>query len=455
MKLLFTLAAFVLALGVLIFIHEMGHYLIARIFGVKVLRFSIGFGKPVFVKTLGLDQTEWAVGTFPLGGYVKMLDEREGPVSQNELHRAFNQQSVYRRSAIVIAGPIANLLLAILLYWGIFMLGVPGLKPVIGDVPVKTPASMAEFQKGELILKVNQEPVKTWQEVRWALLQSSFQNSSVIMEVENERGELAFRHLSTLGVSADDDQNEDILSVLGLVHFQPELFSKIGQLTADGAATRDGLQVDDEIISVNKQPITHWEAFFKLVRANPGIPMHLEVSRHSTRINLIVTPDAIKDKGKVVGKIGAGPWIDPAQQKKLMIEVSYPPLRALQEGIIKTWDTSIFSLKMLWRMVTGRVSLKNISGPITIADYAGQTAHMGWLPYLSFIALISISLGVLNLLPIPLLDGGHLLYYMIEIIKRSPVSERVMWVGQQVGIVILLTLMAFAFYNDVNRLLTG
>ena len=454
MKLLFTLAAFILALGILIIIHELGHYLIARVFGVKVLRFSVGFGKPVWVKKLGADQTEWAVGAFPLGGYVKMLDEREGAVDPEELHRAFNQQSVYRRSAIVLAGPFANLLLAIVLYWGLFMLGVPGMKPLLGDIPANTAASMAEFKKGDLILKIDQKAVSTWQDVRWMLLQSSFQNPVVSIEVENERGELAFRHLDMSKLSADD-QNDDALEKLGLIHFSPELYSRIGQLLPDGAAARAGLLTEDEIISVNGESISHWEELVKWVREHPGMPLQLEVNRLGQHLNIAITPDAVEEKDELIGKIGAGPWLEPAQLKRLMTEVRYPPLRALQEASRKTWDTSLFSLKMLGRMITGEVSWRNISGPITIADYAGQTAHMGWLPYLSFIALISISLGVLNLLPIPLLDGGHLLYYMVEMIKGSPVSERVMEIGQQAGIAILLTLMAFAFYNDVNRLLTG
>lgn len=455
MKLLFTLAAFILALGILIIIHELGHYLIARIFGVKVLRFSVGFGKPVWVKKLGVDQTEWAVGAFPLGGYVKMLDEREGDVDTKELHRAFNRQSVYRRTAIVLAGPVANLLLAIVLYWGLFMHGVPGMKPIVGEIPAQTPAAMAEFKKGELILKINQEDVSTWQDVRWMLLQSSSQNPIVSIEVENERGELAFRHMDIGAISADDQQNEDFLEKLGLNHFRPELDARIGQLVPEGAAARAGLLADDVIISVNKASISRWEELVKWVRKHPGIPLQFEVNRQGQHLSIPVTPDGVDEKGTLMGKIGAGPWIDPEQLQRLMTEVRYPPLRALQEASKKTWDTSIFSLKMLWKMITGEASWHNISGPITIADYAGQTANMGWLPYLSFIALISISLGVLNLLPIPLLDGGHLLYYMVEMIKGSPVSEKVMEIGQQVGIAILLTLMAFAFYNDINRLLTG
>ena len=454
MNILFTLAAFILALAILIVFHELGHYLVARLFGVKVLRFSVGFGKPIWAKKLGVDQTEWAIGAFPVGGYVKMLDEREGAVDPNELHRAFNRQNVYRRSAIVAAGPVANLFLAIVLYWGLFIVGVPGLKPVLGDIPAKSAAAMAEFQKGELILKIDQEPVSTWQDVRWELLQSSYRNPVVTIEAENGRGELAFHHIDMSQVSTENP-DDDFLEKLGLVHFRPVLYARIGQLTVDGAATRSGMLTQDEIVSVNHVPVSHWEELVKWVREHPGVPLQFEVNRQGKNLNITVTPDTVKEKGKLIGKIGAGPWMEPSQLKRLITEVRYPPLRALQEAGRKTWDTSLFSLKMLWKMVAGEVSWKNISGPITIADYAGQTAHMGWLSYLSFIALISISLGVLNLLPIPLLDGGHLLYYMVEIMKGSPVSDKVMEIGHQVGIAILLTLMAFAFYNDINRLLTG
>ena len=454
MKLLFTLAAFALALGILIIVHELGHYWVARLCGVKVLRFSIGFGKPLFIRKFGADQTEWAIAAFPLGGFVKMLDEREGAVDPDEAHRSFNRQTVSRRIAIVSAGPIANLLLAIVLYWVMFLHGVPGVKPVLGEIPPHTAASAATFTKGELILKINEEPVATWQDVRWTLLQYAVQKTVVNVAVENDRGERDFHHLDLSGLTSDD-LDKDILEKLGLTHFNPEFASRIGEILPNGAAARAGIQADDVVIAINQTPVSLWEEMVKWVREHPGQALQFDVNRRGQILHFTLIPDGIEENGKTVGKIGAGPRIDQALLTRLLTEVRYPPLRALQEAGKKTWDTSLFSLKMLLKMVTGEVSWKNISGPITIADFAGQSANLGWLPYLSFLALISISLGVLNLLPIPVLDGGHLLYYMVEIIKGSPVSEKAMEIGQQIGIALLLTLMAFAFYNDINRLLTG
>ena len=455
MNLLITITAFVVALGCLIVIHEFGHYLVARVCNVKVLRFSVGFGKPLWGKALGRDGTEWVIAAFPLGGYVKMADEREGEVAPQDLPRAFNRQPVHRRFAIVLAGPVANFLLAIFLYWILFLHGVPGIKPVLGPIAPGAPAARAGFVSGELIVKIGDEPVATWQDARWKLLQHAVQKAHVSIEVRNEKGEIAWRKLDLSGLSAND-LDSDFLKALGFMRLQPALKPVIGSIVNDGAAARAGLRAGDEITGIDTQRITSWEQVVDMVRSHPDQALTFEVSRQGVRLPaMAITPGRVIENGRSTGKIGAAPLIDRNAMAGLFTEVRYGPLESMVKALQKTWDTSIFSLKMLGKMMVGEVSLKNLSGPITIADYAGQTAQSGWISYLLFLALISISLGVLNLLPIPLLDGGHLMYYMFEIFKGSPVSDRVIEIGQHVGMALLFTLMAFALYNDINRLING
>lgn len=454
MNLLFTLVSFAVTLGVLIVVHELGHYFVAKWCGVKVLRFSVGFGKPLLTKRRGPDQTEWVIAAFPLGGYVKMLDEREGEVAPDELPRAFNRQPVAKRFAVVLAGPLANLLLAVLLYCVLFMVGVPGVKPMLGDVPQGTAAAAAGLAAGDVLAAVEGEPVATWQDARWAILKHILKKESVTLETGNAQGNRRPHPLNLKGLT-EQDLDGDFLEKLGLVHFKPLIKPVIGNLKADGPAARSGLVEGDLIRSVNGQAVDQWEDLVRQVRASPGKPLQFEVERGEVRRVMTLVPDTVKENGETVGKVGAAPKIDERALRSLFTEVRYAPHVALWKALDKTWDMSLFSLEMIGRMVIGQVSVKNISGPITIADYAGQSAHLGLLPFLSFLALISISLGVLNLLPVPLLDGGHLMYYMAEIVKGSPVSERTMEIGQQIGIALLLMLMAFAFYNDINRLITS
>lgn len=449
-----TLFAILVTLGLLITVHEYGHYLAAHLCGVKVLQFSIGFGRALYTRRFGRDGTEFIVAAFPLGGYVRMLDEREAPVAEMELPRAFNRQPVWKRMAVVVAGPLANLLLAIVLYWVLFMSGVAGLKPLLGEVPENSAAGRASMKAGELVRKVAGTPVATWQEVRWVLLQQSLKSSRVEVEASSGSNET---HLHQLDLSrlAQNDPDRDILDQLGLAPYRPPMPARVGEVLDGGAAARDGLRVGDEIISVNGIAVAQWEDFVDIVRQSPARPLELQIRRAGRQEPLRLTPDAVQEGGKRVGRIGAAHRLEQRELDKLLVQVQYAPLPALWHAAGKTWDTSLFSLKMVGSMLTGAVSWKGVSGPVTIASYAGQSAHVGWKAFLAFLALVSISLGVLNLLPIPVLDGGHLMYYMAEILKGSPVSERAMEIGQKVGFALLVLLMACALYNDINRLITG
>ncbi len=454
MNLLHTIAAFVVALGALIIVHEYGHYLVARVCGIKVLRFSIGFGTPLWKRRLGRDGTEWVVAVVPLGGYVKMLDEREGEVAQHELGRAFNRQGVWRRYAVVIAGPLANFLFAILLYWMLFMQGVQEARPVLAQPLPNTPAASAGFQSGETIRAINGEPVTSWQDVRWRMLQLALERAQVRVEVLSRSDQLDWRTIDLSPFDAEQLEG-DTLALIGLKLYRPQISPVIGQIVPGSVAEQAGLAVGDRILAANAKPILSWDELVEQVRKHPGRELRLTFQRGDERRELALVPEAAQQNGSAIGRIGAAAKLDREAMDKLVTVVRYGTASALVKAVEKTWDTSVFSLRMLGRMLIGQVSWKNLSGPVTIADYAGQSAQLGIVSYLNFLALISISLGVLNLLPIPLLDGGHLMYYTVEIFKGSPVSDRTMEVGQKLGLALLLVLMAFAFYNDINRLISG
>jgi regulator of sigma E protease len=354
----------------------------------------------------------------------------------------------------VLAGPAANFLLAILLYWVLFVHGVPGMRPVVGDPLPATPAAQAGFHAGDLIRRIGDAQVSTWQDVRWVLLDKALRKETVRVELQSERGDINFGRLDLSGTGTEHIDG-DLLQAVGITRYQPPLKPVIGRLIAGGAGERDGLKSGDEVVAVDGRPIEHWDELVTAISAAADRTLTLRLHRAGTALQLTVTPEAKSEAGKIVGRIGAAPHVDETEMKRLFVEVRYGPVAAVARAFARTWEVSLFTLKMLGKMIVGELSMKNLSGPITIADYAGQSAQMGWLAYLSFLALISISLGVLNLLPVPLLDGGHLMYYVAEIVKGSPVSDRVMEIGQQLGMVLLFGLMAFAIYNDINRLFGG
>jgi len=450
----YYLAAFALVLGVLIVVHEFGHYIVARCVGVKVLRFSVGFGRALWSRRIGRDGTEWAIGAFPLGGYVKMLDEREGPVAPEELHRSFNRQSVWRRMAIVAAGPVANLILAVVLYWGLFWHGVEELKPVFGTPVAASPAASAGFENGERALKVGGDFVQTWQDMRWVLLRTAVNQDSVEFEVINPRQEIAIRRLD-VSLARADGWKGDALDKLGLRFFQSNSPPVVGEITPGSAAAATDLRPGDVIVAIDQKPIATGADVVGIVRVSAGKTLSFTVKRADKPLEISITPVAEERDGQKIGRIGALIKEGGFERDELMVTVRYGPFSSFGKAVTETWDQSAFSLVMFGKMITGEVSWRNISGPVTIADYAGRSAKLGLNYYLKFMALVSISLAVLNLLPIPILDGGHLLYYLVEIVKRGPLSERSMEIGQQIGLALLLMLMVFAFYNDINRLISG
>jgi len=442
---------FLLTLGTLITFHEFGHYWVARRLGVKVLRFSVGFGKPIWSKRHGSDGTEYSISLLPLGGYVKMLDEREGPVDPAELHRTFNRQSLGRRAAIVAAGPAFNFVLACLLYWIVFIVGVAGVRPIIGGVGNDSLAAHAGLHAGDEITAIAGTTTPTWTGVVLALLDVGLSNPNVVVDVIDERG-IASAHTLELSGVADDLNQGDVLNVLGLQPAKVILEPVVGQVETGGAAFRAGLQAGDRVVSADGKPVLDWSQWVEYVRSKPGQTINVEIMRDGANMMLAVTPIAVTTKDVTHGRIGAAVLDQPKLMEKYMVMQRYGAMEALGQALSKTWNMTEITLRLLVKMVVGDISLTNLSGPLSIAQYAGGSASIGLAAFLGFLAVVSVSLGVLNLLPIPVLDGGHLMFYLAEWIKGSPVSQQTEMIGQRIGMALILVMMVFAFYNDLSRI---
>jgi len=441
--------AFAVTLGVLITFHELGHYLVARLAGVKVLRFSIGFGRIIWSRRIGRDATEWAISAVPLGGYVKMVDEREGEVAPADRSRAFNRQSVWRRIAIVAAGPLANLLLAVLLFAGTYIIGVPGQRAVLAAPPPASPAAAAGLAAGDVVTAVDGEPVRSLQDLRWRLLRLSGEDRAVLSVAHPNGGVSA--HTLALDAVTSADWEGNFLGALGLkIDLGAPLLNEV---LPGKPAEIAGLRGGDAIVAINGQAMRSPADVAAATNAHPGERLRFTMRRDDATFDTELVPESTEQNGRKVGIAGMRLTVDPAAIARLAVTVRYSPAEALAQGAAKTWELSVFTLKMLGRILVGNASLKNISGPLTMADFAGQSAQAGLLTFIGYLALISISLGVLNLLPVPLLDGGHLLYYLVEIFKGSPVSDRVLEVGQRIGMAVLALLMALALFNDLSRFL--
>jgi regulator of sigma E protease len=443
---------FIVAIGVLVTIHEFGHFWVARRLGVKVLRFSVGFGRPL-LRYQGRDGTEYWLAAIPLGGYVKMLDEGDGDVASGDRHRAFNRQPLKVRFAVVAAGPAFNFLFAILAYWAMFVVGVGGLKPVVDEVRPDSVAEAAGLRAGDLIEDVDGRATPTWQGVLESLIAGALDQAGLALGLRGPDGERREARLDLAGVPVDDLTEGRLFDRLGFEPWRPRIPAILGEVASGSPAERAGLRPGDHVLAAGGEALAGWADLVAVVRESPGRPLDLEIARDGRRETVTVEPEVAYEDGETFGRIGTGVR-DPGQSLEEHYALErYGPVASVGMGAAKTWEMTWLTLRMLGRMVTGEVSVRNLSGPISIAQYAGFSASMGPERFLAFLAIVSISLGILNLLPIPLLDGGHLLYYLIELLRGQPLSEEAQFVGQRVGIAMLVGLMGLAFYNDIARLL--
>lgn len=449
LSILWNLAAFIVALGVLITVHEFGHFWVARRCGVRVERFSIGFGKALWRRTDKLG-TEYVIALIPLGGYVKMLDERAEPVVPELRHYAFNNKTVGQRAAIIAAGPIANFLFAIFAYWLVFIIGVPGVRPVVGEITPNSIAAQAQIQPGTELKAVDGIETPDWDAVRLQLVSKigdEHTTLSVAQFGSNQRQDktLDLRHW------AFEPDKQDPVASLGIRPRGPQIESVLSEVQANSAASKAGLQAGDRIVKVNGQPLTQWMMFVTLVRDNPDKPLALNIERQGSSLSLTLTPDSKQVNGKAEGFAGVVPKIIPLPDEYKTVR-QYGPFSAIVEASDKTWQLMKLTVSMLGKLITGDVKLNNLSGPISIAQGAGMSAEFGVIYYLMFLALISVNLGIINLFPLPVLDGGHLLFLAIEKLKGGPVSERVQDFSYRIGSILLVLLMGLALFNDFSRL---
>jgi regulator of sigma E protease len=444
MSFLHTLFYFIIAIGVLVAVHEFGHFWVARKSGVKVIRFSIGFGKVLWRYQQNPNSTEYVLSAIPLGGYVKMVDEREGEVSKEDLPFSFNQQSLLARTAIVAAGPLFNLVLAVALFWTVLVIGETGIRPILGQPAPQSLAANAGFSEGDEIISVNGEPTPTFMQAVSTIISNALAGESEIaVKIKNQDDEQSTKMLH---IDSSEAENPDELFVkLGFKLFSPNLKPLIGNVLDGGAAKSAGFQTGDLVLQVNENSIKSWQEWVDVIKAKPNQTLQILIERDGVQTALTLTPNA-------EGKIGASVQIPENLLKSFQVRYSLSPLAAIPQAFSTTWYYSTSTLKMMKQMFVGKASLENLSGPISIAQYAGQSADMGLVHFLKFMGLISVSLGVINLLPIPVLDGGHLFFFALEGIKGSPISEKIQIAFQKMGMVFLMLLMSIAVFMDIGRL---
>jgi regulator of sigma E protease len=451
MTILTYVLAFLVAIGVLVAVHEFGHFWMARRLGIRVVRFSVGFGRPLW-RRRAADGTEYAISAIPLGGYVKLLDEREGPVPTEHLSQAYNRQPVWRRVLVLLAGPGANFLFAVCAYWLLFVVGVPALKPVIGEVTADSIAAHAGLAAGDEIARVDGTETPTRESAVLAILDGLMGQEPIELGLRREDGAARATVLRISGSRRGLTEPGALLPGLGFDFWYPTVPAVVGAVLPDSPAARIGLKPGDRIVAVDGVAVADFPALVQRVQPNPGRTLKFTVERPGGEVVLPIEVRSEREGDQMVGRIGVQPAPGSPLPEQMRTMERYGPLESLVRAAGKTWSMSELTVRMLWNVVTGDVSVKNLSGPINIAEYAGFSLRQGALAFLSFLAIVSVSLFVLNLLPIPILDGGQIVFQLAELAKGSPLSERAQAVGQQIGLVLLLVLMSFAFYNDLSRL---
>ena len=452
MKMLVFLAAFLVAIGILVAVHEFGHYWVAKKLGFKVLRFSIGFGRPLLMRVgKDVDRTEYCISAIPLGGYVKLLDEREGEVSAAELPRSFTRRPVLDRIAVLLAGPGMNLVFAAILYAILAMVGTEVVRPVVGQVRLDSPAAAAGLERGDEIVSVGGHRVRDTEELQISLIREFTGEGVIPLRVRRGGAERSI----TLRVAEDRRAMTEpgmLLPGLGFDLSTWTASTTIRDVPPGSAGARAGLHAGDRVLAVDGEPVVNSTQFVGVVNAAPGRDVAIDIERAGERLRIMAPVPRVTEQGRVIGRLGIALVEGPRTWPPGLLEMHRAgPLEAMSIGAAKTWEMSSLTVEMLWRIVTGQVSAKNISGPISIAEFAGISAYLGLSAFLAFLAIISVSLGVLNLMPVPLLDGGQVVYQLVEAVKGTPLSERAQLFGQQVGIALLVVLMSLAFYNDISR----
>jgi regulator of sigma E protease len=451
MDLIYTIGITLATLAVLVAVHEYGHFWVARRCGVKVLRFSIGFGKSL-ASWRDKQGTEYSVAAIPLGGYVKMLDEREGAVPADELHRAFNRKPVLQRIAVVAAGPVANFVLAIVAYWFLFMAGESGYAPVIGEVKPGSVAEVAGLEPGQEIVAVDGSETPTWQALSFQLLERIGDTGAISFAVKYPGSDVVYESAAVVTRWLADEEQPDLLGGLGLTLYMPDILPEVGEVTPGSPADRAGLKSGDMVLTADGVTMALWQDWVDYVRARPGQAIALTVRRGDVVFETSVVPErVVPDEGEPFGRVGVAVVVPP-MPADMVRTFSRGPLESLAASAQRTGDLVVFTLSSIKKMLQGLISPKNLSGPITIAKVASASAKSGLESYISFLALLSVSLGVLNLLPIPVLDGGHLLYYTVELLAGRPVPEKIQVLGYQLGLFVVLSIMALALFNDFARL---